>query len=193
MTVKQSHAGIVSYEVHFGFLVTSKHHDVFEDTCRGFPGQAGQLEAVPVQMNRMYVVTRIAQAKTIAFALFQVKGGRYRFVSHGKRNAIDGPAVESFFRRVVFRKSHVDSFVGLRSCGAGFGEPRVTPFERGGREPLRLSSAARVLDHNSHAMSAVAIVEITQNPDAGMVHVHERRDALSSANPQNGNVRWIRN
>jgi len=78
MTVEQSHTRIVSYEVHFGFLVASQHHDVFENASRRSPGQAGQFEAVPVQMNRMYIVTRIAHAKTIAFPLFQVKCGRRR-------------------------------------------------------------------------------------------------------------------
>src|SRR5215831_12179840 len=107
MTVEQSHTRIVSYEVHFVFLVASQHHDVFENASRRSPGQAGQFEAVPVQMNRMYIVTPNTHAKTIAFPLFQVKCGRRRFIGHWIRDAIDRPAVESSFRRVVFRKSHL--------------------------------------------------------------------------------------
>jgi hypothetical protein len=36
---------------------------------------------------------------------------------------------------------------------------------------LRLSAAARVFDDDAHTMFAITIIEITQNPDAGMVHL----------------------
>jgi hypothetical protein len=32
MTVEQRKAGIVGHNVHFGFLVAAKHHDIFHDS-----------------------------------------------------------------------------------------------------------------------------------------------------------------
>src|SRR5882724_2250087 len=69
MTVKQGQARIVGDKVHFRFLIAAKHHDVFENSRGGLSRQTRQLEAVPVQMDRMDVIAGIAHTESIPLAL----------------------------------------------------------------------------------------------------------------------------
>src|ERR1700674_4394210 len=77
--------------------------------------------------------------------------------------------------------------------GAGFLETCVVPFESWRSNPLRFSSAARVLHYDPHTVTAIIVREITENPDAWMSHVYDGGNALRSADPQHWNRRWIRN
>jgi hypothetical protein len=66
-------AWVIGDKVHFRFLIAAEHYDIFHDSGRGFSGYVRQFKAVPVQMNWMYVITRIAHLDAVTPALFQVK------------------------------------------------------------------------------------------------------------------------
>jgi hypothetical protein len=73
VTVKQRKSGMIRHEVYRDLLVTSEHDHVFHHAGRWNAGNVGQLEAVPVQMNRMEVITLIAHVDTIAPPFLHVK------------------------------------------------------------------------------------------------------------------------
>jgi hypothetical protein len=73
VAVKQSQARIVGDEIDFRLLIASQHHHVFENSRGGLSAQARQFEAVPVQMDRVNVITSVSQAQSIPLALFQVE------------------------------------------------------------------------------------------------------------------------
>ena len=60
MAVKQCETGIVRREIHFHSLISVDHHYVLHHTRRADSRHAGQFKTVPVEMNGMNVVTRIA-------------------------------------------------------------------------------------------------------------------------------------
>ena len=45
------------------------------------------------------------------------------------------------------------------------------------------AGAAGILDDNAHAVAAIIVVEIAQDPDAGMMHFHDGRNAFGCTNP----------
>src|SRR5437762_12088141 len=112
-----------------------------------------------------------------------MKDSGSRFARHGERHAIDSPAVESLLGSIVFREGHLESLVRRGSGRSRFCKARITPLERGWSRPLCLTAAACVLHDDSHAVPTVAIIQIAQDPDAWMIHLHYRRDALRGANP----------
>jgi hypothetical protein len=57
---------------------------------------------------------------------------------------------------------------------------------------LRLAFGVRVFDHNAHAVFPIVVVDIAHNPDAGMVHLDDRRDTFGGAEPQHRHVRLPR-
>ena len=69
VAVEEGEAGIVSEEIDFGLLVAAKHKDIFHDTRGWDAGDLGEFESVAMQMDRVDVVTLIAQAEAIAAAL----------------------------------------------------------------------------------------------------------------------------
>jgi hypothetical protein len=65
MAVEERQAGVVRREVHFHFLLTADHDDVFHHARGNRSGEPGQLETVPVKMDRMDVVAPVAHAEAI--------------------------------------------------------------------------------------------------------------------------------
>ena len=68
---------------------------------------------MPVQVNGMNVITRIAHPQAVALSLLDVKGGsdlRHR-VRVG--DSIDFPSIESLLRRVDFGKRHVERVIWI--------------------------------------------------------------------------------
>ena len=47
-----------------------------------------------------------------------------------------------------------------------------------------------VFDDDTHAPAAVLVCEIAEHPNAGLFHLNEGGDALSSPNPQHRYIRW---
>ena len=74
VTVEEREAGMVGEEIDFGLLVPAKHKDIFHDTRRWDAGDLGEFESVAMQMDRVEVITLIAQAKAIAAALHEFDG-----------------------------------------------------------------------------------------------------------------------
>src|SRR2546430_12313692 len=103
-------------------------------------------------MDRVAVIAGVAHAQSIPLALLHVKRSRDCFAVHGVRDAIDRPSVEASFRGIVFRKGHFEGLVRQGSSRATFREAGVVPLESRRTNPLGLSTAARVLDHDPHAM-----------------------------------------
>ncbi len=64
----------------------------------------------------------------------------------------------------------------------------VVPFEGSGSEPLRLGFAAGVFDDDAHAVMAIVVVEVSHDPDAGMIHFDDGGEALGGSEPENGNA-----
>src|SRR5690349_1733647 len=123
-------------------------------------------------MNRVNIVARITHSQPISLTLLQVKCGRSWLMCHWIRHAIDGPAVEAFFGSIVFRECHLESLVSKGSRHSWFSKTGIAPLQRGRSSPLCLAGSPRVLHHNSHTVSAITVIEITQNPDARMIHVN---------------------
>src|SRR5262249_8869024 len=122
-----------------------------------------------------------------------MEGSRNGLAGHSKSRAVDGPAVEAFVGSVVFSKGHLKDMVGLNRTRSWFGESEVVPFEGWRRRPLRFSASPGIFDGDTHAVPAIPIVEVTQNPQAGVVHVHDGGDAFTGADPQHRNVHRIGN
>src|SRR5215467_678212 len=146
-----------------------------------------------MQVDWVNVIAGIAHPQPIPPALLQVKYG-WRYVArHWVRDAIDCPAVEAFLSGVFFRKCHFEGLVWVRSALTQFREACVVPLESRRRTPLCFARSPSVLHHDSHAMPAITVVEITQNPDAWTVHANYRGDAFRRADPKNRHGCWIRN
>src|SRR5215469_2404041 len=85
MAVKQSHAWIVGYKVHLGFLVAAQHDNIFEHTGGRFSRQPRQLKAVSVKMDGVNIVTGISHSNPISLALLNVKRCRSWLSTHRVR------------------------------------------------------------------------------------------------------------
>src|SRR6185312_528537 len=125
-------------EVHLHLLVPADHHDILHHTGCGLACDAHELEAVPVEVNRVDVVARIAHAQAVAPACMDLEEGTHSL--HGERLSVEGPLIEATACGVDLREHHVDGVV-RRRCDA-VSEPGVVPAARPGRGPLRLALCA---------------------------------------------------
>jgi hypothetical protein len=66
LTVEQREPGIVGDEVKFHLLEPAQHHHVLDHPGGRFAGDTRQFEAVPVQIQRVDIVARIAKLQPIA-------------------------------------------------------------------------------------------------------------------------------
>src|SRR5689334_4108465 len=112
-----------------------------------------------------------------------MKYGWRWFTYHWIRNAIYCPPVEAFVRSIVLCECHLESLVGYGRRRSQLPETPIVPLEWGRSSPLRFPGAPCVLHYDSHAMATITAVEITQNPDAWVIHVNYRGNALRCANP----------
>src|ERR1700740_734122 len=103
---------------------------------------------------------------------------------HGVGNAIDRPSIESFLGGIVLGKGHVDRFIRRLAARTGFGETQVVPMTRNRLDPLSLALLPGIFDHDAHAVAAVIVVEISEDPDARMIHLDDSGDSLRCAQPQ---------
>src|ERR1051325_8164472 len=62
MTVKECEPGIIGNEVDLRLLIPSEHHHVFVNSCCALSGDFREFEAVPVKMDGMDIVARVAHA-----------------------------------------------------------------------------------------------------------------------------------
>jgi hypothetical protein len=54
--------------------------------------------------------------------------------------------------------------------------------------PLWFAAAPGVFHYDPHPVAAIVIGKIAQNKDAGMIHLHDGRDALGGAEPKYGDI-----
>ena len=66
MTVEERQTRIVGNKVKFEFLESAQHHHVLDHARGRLAADAGQFEAVPVQMQRVNVITGIAEFQPVA-------------------------------------------------------------------------------------------------------------------------------
>src|SRR6516165_8781293 len=69
MTVKERQPRIVGHEIKLQLLKPAQHHHVLDHPGGRFAGDARQLEAVAVQVQRVDVVARIAEFQAVAASL----------------------------------------------------------------------------------------------------------------------------
>jgi hypothetical protein len=176
VAVEQGEAGIVGNEVDLGFLVSAHHHNVFHHAGGWLSGDPREFEAVPMQMNRVDVITRIAHANAVALPLMQMEGRRRHHLLYGVRHSVDGPLIESVERGVLLFEEHVEHFVGRRGGGAGIAEVRVV---RHALPALRLPDSA-----SRDTASRVRPGEVPEvREELGIQHPNPP-DGLSSDVPQ---------
>ena len=73
MTMEKREARIVGGEINFRFLISAEHKNIFHHPGGRLAGDAGEFEGVPVKMNRVYIITGIAQAQAVAVPLMEMK------------------------------------------------------------------------------------------------------------------------
>jgi len=61
VAMEQSQAGIVGHKVDFNFLISPSMTTSFSMPAVDFPA-IGSIQAMPMQMDRMYIVTGVAHA-----------------------------------------------------------------------------------------------------------------------------------
>src|SRR5579862_867484 len=134
-------------------------------------------------MDGVNVVARVAHVQAVPLSSFEVeRSGNYR-LSHRIGDAVDRPTIETFFGGVVFRKSHLKCIVGRRSACARLRKARIVPFERWRSDPRWFAGLSGVFDYDAHAMAAVVVIQVPQNPDAGMLHFHDGGNAFGCSEP----------
>jgi hypothetical protein len=69
-------------------------------TGRGMTPDTSQFKAVPVQVDRVDVVSRVLRAQTDALAPSNLPGNGHRIQIKGR--ALDRPVIEAAVRRVIF-------------------------------------------------------------------------------------------
>jgi hypothetical protein len=62
VAVKKRRTGIVCRKIHLDLLLGGHDDDVFPDARRRFAGESGQLEGVPVQVDRVRFITLVIEA-----------------------------------------------------------------------------------------------------------------------------------
>src|ERR1700739_151338 len=105
----------------------------------------------------------ISHAQTVPFTLSKMPCRGKHFAEHvfsREGDAVDRPAIEALICRVFLRENHLKGLVGCRCGSVRLREKGIVPAEPRRGYPLRFTGAARVLDHNAHAMPSVVIVEI---------------------------------
>ena len=141
----------------------------------------------------MDIVAGIAHANAVALALLadeKTRGRRLR--SSGRQTPLMVQRLKPSSAAFSLAKVISIGFVGRGRDGAGLGEARIVPAKRRRRDPCGFARAASVFNDDAHAVAAVVVVEIAQNPDAGMIHLHDGGDALGGSQPKHRNLRGIR-
>src|SRR6202158_5521467 len=188
VAVEEREAGIVCLEIDFDFLIAVHHDYIFEYARGGLRGVAREFEGVAMEMDGVNVVTGVAHADAVTLAFFQVKGWLAHHLISRISDAVDGPLIESVEGGVLFFEQHGECLVGLGGVCGGIAEVRVIPFERSGRKPLRLGLAAGIFDDDAHAVTAIVVVEVSHDPDSGMVHLDDGGNSLGGSEPENRNA-----
>ena len=178
VAVEQRQPRLIGGEVHAGASV-DRHHDRVLDDARGrLAVDLGDLEQVPMQVQRMRIVGAVAKDEPVARALLE-----HELLIVRIRLAVDREAVELARAARHLFEHHVDGLQrgSRRGLDARLAEDGVVPRRFCRRDPLRLPPLVRVFDDDAQAAVADVVFGRAQDPDARLVHLHVRIDAFARA------------
>src|SRR5882757_1927280 len=76
VAMEEGKSWIVRAEVDLCFLVATDHHHILQNAGGRLPGNPAEFKGMPVQVNRVDVITGIPHPQAIPLALSKVKGWR---------------------------------------------------------------------------------------------------------------------
>jgi hypothetical protein len=139
VAVKKCRAGIVRRKIHLDLLPGGHDDYVFHDAFRCFAGESGQLEGVPVQVDRVCFIALVIEAKAVPSIGTDSNGIGLR-----ERFTVDGPvihpAVAGEFLAEDERHNAARWLWSLRFAPKN----RVVPRSVRRRGPLRRFAAVRI-------------------------------------------------
>src|SRR5260370_20799132 len=103
VTVEKRQPWLIGDEVHDRSSVERRHDSVLHDACGRLSVDLGQLEQMPMQMERMRIVGSIAEDEAIARALLE-----HELLVVRIRFAVDREAVELAHSARHFFEHHID-------------------------------------------------------------------------------------
>jgi len=181
MAMEQGQPWLIGDEVHFHGLVAAQHRDVLDNAAGWLARDAGDLEAVAMQMHGVDIVAGVVHAQPVAPPMVQLEQRFHRL--HVEGNAVDRPSIEATHRRILLGERHLDDLVGLRGSGIGPGKTPVVPRKGFRLLPARLAMVPGVLHHDAHTVLAVIVGQISQYPHARPLHFHDGADAFRGTQP----------
>src|SRR5271163_1456301 len=126
-----------------------------------------------MNVDRMYIVTRFAHVDAVSLALLHVECSRHDFSRHRVSGSVHRPTIEAFVGGVVFGESHLEGLVYVDRSAVRFPEEHIVPSVWRWGNPFRLPRTPSIINHDSHTVTPIIIVQITHNPHAGMAHFHD--------------------
>src|SRR6516165_1619154 len=118
-------------------------------------------------------------------ALAAVETEKWLHRLHREWGTVDREFVEAVTRPDARGNGQHYAFVRRRGVGFRLGEASVVPAKRLRLLPLGLALGPGIFDDNAHTTLAVFIDGLAQNPNAGVLHLDDGRDALSCTEPKN--------
>src|SRR5215470_6397654 len=117
----------------------------------------------------------------IALAAVETETWLHRL--HRERDAVDREFVEAV--TCPDARGNGQRYGFVRRCGEGIrlGETSVVPTKRLRLLPLGLALGPGIFDDDAHTALAVFIKGLAQNPNAGLFHLDDGRDALGCTEP----------
>ena len=109
MAVKKRETVHRRRHIHLDLPEALDQHDVFQNTGCDFAVDVRYFEAVPMQVNRMCVVSLIIEYQAVAPAFLK----RSRLCLLIEADPVDGPAIEASFAAVDLSENKWDRFIGL--------------------------------------------------------------------------------
>ena len=178
--MEERESGLIGGEIDSGAAIERDNDRILDDACAGSSVDLSQFHLVSMQMHGMGIVGAVAVDETVPCSLLkdELLVVRVRF-------AVYEPGVELARPSGNLLEDHFDGVIGGASrSGVGIGEHEVIPAKAGGLDPLRLAVLVRVLDDDTQTGVAMGIFDRAEDPNAGVVHLHDGVDALGGSYKQ---------
>src|ERR1035437_7426321 len=159
---------IIRDEVDVHLSEARDNDGVLEYACGRLAVYAHKLERVSVQMHRMRIIGEVLEREAVTESLLNLDRRAVLELL-----AIDGPAVEIIRAAVDLADRPGNRLMGRGHCTRG-AEDGVVPRSLRRRDPAWRASATSILDDNPHPVTPVVVLRRTQDPDSGVVHLHDR-------------------
>jgi hypothetical protein len=132
-----------------------------------------QLEAITVQVDRVSVIRLIIEYEAIALTLLKRSWLRLLI----EAIPVDGPAIKSSFATIYLAENKRDRFVRILGH-AILTEERIIPRPLLWLHPTRWTGLVGIFDNDPHSVLSVVVHGRTQDPDSGILHLHNCRNSL---------------